>query len=215
MNRRLRFAPALALLVLMYLLQGCASERPRPLPNEAVPDLSGNVGYVLVSVTKNGGSNAWVERTPLNGEAIPLDAVAKGILDHNDDFADDDTRSGRLMFVALAPGHYEISNWRFKAHSRTDADRILGPAALPGIPFFLRAGEVVYLGNVHIDVEHAESALPTALQALRSVGAQVHDQADRDIALFRQRYSAFSETAVRASVKSNEGWNLRIHLQLP
>ena len=53
MNRRLLFAPALALLVLMYLLQGCASERPRPLPNEAVPDLSGNVGYVLVSVTKN------------------------------------------------------------------------------------------------------------------------------------------------------------------
>ena len=214
-SRMPRLFAAVLTWICIGILAGCAQQRAEPLPSDVKPDTSGNSGYILASITKNGGSNAWVEVTPLNGRPQPLDAQARGLWDHQDDFSEDETRTGRLMFIAVPKGHYEITNWRFKSHSRVDRDRVLGPARLPGIPFFIGPGEVVYLGNVHIDVEHEVSDLPLMLQAIRSVGAQILDRAARDITLFRKRYVGFSEISVRASVKRSAAWGLRIKLEIP
>jgi hypothetical protein len=204
---------ALGLLVIASVgLSGCALDRLEPLETTAEPSTQKNVGYILVSVTKNGGSNAWVEFRPLLGESRPLNVRGVGFFDRNDDFKDDASQSGRLMFIAVASGHYELTNWRLIAHSAIHHDRAIGPAALPGIPFFIKAQQITYLGNIHVDVEREASELPFELQLYRSAGVNISDRSMRDLAMFRERYVGFVDTPLRVSVKTHPDWALRMQL---
>lgn len=206
------FIPRIALVAtLAVLLAACTAERIKPLDAETAPDANADSGYVLLSVTKNAGSNGWVLFRALGGESRPLDAQGHSYWHRRNDYPDDASRSGQLMFARLPPGHYELVNWRLLAHSSVQRNRELGPAALAPINFFVRKGEVVYLGNFYINADFAYAdALPSGLQPMRSVGITIGDESERDLALFRSRYAGFASQPVRISVKTRPEWDLRI-----
>ena len=201
-----------ALLAAMsLLLSACASERIKPLDADTMPDAKSKSGYILLSVTKNAGNNGWVMFRPLGGEARPLDAQGHSYWRRRNDFPDDAGRSGQLMFAKLPPGHYELVSWRLLAHSSVQGNRELGPPALPPINFFVRQADVVYLGSFYINADFAYSdTLPNGLQPMRSVGITIGDESERDLELFRERYSGFAEQPVRVSIKTRPEWGLRI-----
>ncbi len=207
----LRTTARVLLAALALTLAACTAERLKPLAPDTVPDAAADAGYVLLSVTKNAGSNAWVAFRALGGEARPFDAQGHSYWHRRNDFPDTKGSTGQLMFVALPSGHYELVNWRLLAHTSVHRNRELGPAALPPINFFVRKSEVVYLGNfdIHAQFAYAES-LPDGLRPMRSVGITIADRSERDLALFRERYAAFAEQPVRVSVKTRPEWDLRI-----
>jgi len=200
------------LLGVCTLIGACALERLEPLAAKTQPNAAGDAGYLLVSITREAGSNAWVEYRPLSGESRPLNARGVGFFASSDDFKDDETRSGRLMFIELESGHYELTNWRLVAHSAIHNDRAIGPAALPGIPFFIHPGEVTYVGNAHVDVVRQASGLPVEFQALVNAGITISDRSTRDVAMFRERYVEFANVPVRVNVKTDPEWDLRVQL---
>lgn len=206
-----RAAARALLTVLAIFLSACTAERIRPLDTDTQPDAESDSGYVLLSVTKNAGSNGWVVFRALGGESRPFDAQGHSYWHRRNDFPDDAGRTGQLMFARLPPGHYELVSWRLLAHSSVQRNRELGPPALPSINFFVRKAEVVYLGNffINADFEYADD-LPAGLQPIRSVGIDISDESERDIALLRERYAGFAEQPVRVSVKTRPEWDLRI-----
>lgn len=206
-----RGAPRTLLAVLAICLAACTAERIKPLGANTLADAGSDDGYLLLSVTKNAGSNAWVVFRALSGESRALNAHGHSYWRRHNDFPDNAGRSGQLMFARLAPGHYELVSWRLLAHSGVQRNRELGPPALPPINFFVRKAEVVYLGNFYINAnfDYAET-LPRGLQPIRSAGIAISDESKRDLALFRKRYTGFAEQPVRISVKTRPEWSLRI-----
>ena len=199
------------LAALVIAVAGCTAQRPRPLDDDVTPDAVAGHGFALLSVTKNAGSNAWILFRPLGGEALPLDAQGHSFWNRRNDFPASDGQAGQLMFIRLPEGHYELTNWRLRSHSGLHRNRDLGPAYLPPIGFFVREGEVVYLGNFHVNVDYALSdTLPEHLQPIQSAGLAIKDESERDLFVFRDRYQAFAGKPVRMSVKSRPEWDVRI-----
>ncbi len=198
---------------------GCAPGRLEPLANDFSPGANADEGYILASVTSNGGRSAkFYIRHVLDGVVRPLESRGTGLFELASDFADEQdsgrnsSQRGRLMLVAVPAGQYELINWALLLIRREHDRKRLTPAQLPAIPFSVRAGEVVYLGNLHVAVTYGgdPGSVPGPLAPIVTARARVTDRSARDVALMAERYPNFLHSPLRLSVKSRPEWDLTI-----
>jgi hypothetical protein len=163
-------------------------------------DLSAkSTGVAVVSVTVSGylPGTHWYQIVDLKSPqqppiSVPTNADSFG-LDWNPGSLGDKNFTGRLAVIELAPGDYEIRRWvMMVGNSATYASR--RPF---GYRFSIAAGEIVYLGNVHTDIQRSASAsaLPYA--------STVTDRQERDLPLFQQKYPVAKSRNVKIAVSTS------------
>lgn len=194
------------------MLLGACTTPPRPLPVGQDGNPGAGSGYLLTSISADAGHNArFVFRDLHSGAEWPLTAHGGGLLDRSAGFDDEDGSSGRLLLTDLAPGVYELVGWGLLAGRRGHQQRWLEPAGLPPIPFLVRAGEITYIGNLHVTVLHdAGTVLPALLRPVAAAAADIRSRAERDLSLLRQRHGELAELPVRPSVKTRPEWTVTV-----
>ena len=198
MHTTIKFVVAAAC-ALALALGGCQT---MGTPNaERTVDVSKKAGgLAVVSVTVSGYTPGthWYQIVDLRNSQQPPVSIATNAesfgLDWTASQGSEKTIVGRLAVVELAPGDYEIRRWVMRA-----GNGAMYASRRPfGYRFTIAAGEVVYLGNVHTDIQQSASAsaLPYA--------SSVSDKQARDLPLLQQKYPAIRAGTIKIAV-SPEG----------
>lgn len=87
---------------------------------------------------------------------------------------------GRVYVREFAAGRYELSGWRLEQN--TGSGLITITAEKPPVPiaFEVRAGSVMYIGNVHGSLEWGKRKVLGFIELVSGVNPQIRNEADRD-----------------------------------
>ena len=191
---RVLLAAALAVTV-----AGCVGPQGVPNADRSFSAAKGTTGMLAASVTVSGHTpgSLWLQLVRAGDSAvlhsIPVNVDNFG-LDWNPG-ADAAGRAfrGRLAAIELPAGRYEIGRWVM-----TDTNRAAYISnARIGTKFSVKPGEVVYLGNIHLDIQSSASAsLPWRVD--------VNDQRKRDLVLLGQKYPALKLDGVRMEIDARD-----------
>lgn len=100
---------------------------------------------------------------------------------------------GRLYAVAVKPGRYQWRAWQL---SNAWGEDFRGVGTADDSPVFTaRAGEVVYIGNLHVALDIRANDEGVLIPV--SAGAELRNEQERDLSLFRRRYSQLSNVVSR------------------
>jgi hypothetical protein len=154
---------------------------------------------LVASLTVSGYTpgSMWLQLSR-SGDASPAHSIPVNIesfgLDWNPGGDDAGRRfRGRLASVELPPGSYEFGRWVMMV-ANTAA---YTSGARVGPRFTIKAGEVVYVGNLHFDIQKsASSSLPFRVD--------VNDERKRDLALLSSRYPGIRIESVRVHLGGGE-----------
>ncbi len=92
---------------------------------------------------------------------------------------------GRLAALDLPPGDYEFGRWVMNIGTATFVSLgRLGPSVTIG------AGDVLYVGNIHVDIQRSSGAyLPARIR--------VFDASARDLAILKRNYPKLADANIR------------------
>lgn len=157
---------------------------------------TGGLAVVSVSVSGYLPGTHWYQIVDLKNAQQPPVSIATNAesfgLDWNPGQAGERSFIGRLAVVELAPGEYEIRRWVMRV-----GNAAMYASRRPlGYRFSIAAGDVVYLGNVHTDIQQSASAstLPYA--------SSITDRQARDLPLLQQKYPAIKSGTVKVSIST-------------
>lgn len=196
------------LLLLAPLLGGCA---PTFSDWTRVDDSSAPSGTLVASVTTTGSSDVQFIFSALpEGRERVLTSRQRGLLSDTGNL-ELEQGHGRLNVVQLPAGHYALQGWRLQLGRERSHQRWLKPAGLPPVEFTVVAGEVVYIGNLHVNVETGGIAETlTVLAPVKAASALLGSTPERDLSLLAEGYPEVSGAPLRPSVKAVPAWSLRV-----
>ena len=99
---------------------------------------------------------------------------------------------GRVLAIELEPGEYKIRKWEVRFGKYSGIDPIKYPKVLK---LKINAGEVYYLGNIHMNVSHSNEVLPV-----------IKDNYERDVAIFRRKYPKMNSVNVIKQIGYTGHW---------
>ena len=107
---------------------------------------------------------------------------------------------GRLVAINIPAGIYEFYSW----HAYNDRLSISPKYAPPPLFVDVKAGELVYIGNLHMNISTGKNYFNMSVAS----GAlpEVIDMSERDISLFKKRYPQFSDNNINKSVLNEGPW---------
>ena len=183
---RLIYASLMA--VLAAMLSGCAG----PVVDGAIEFESiGNRGVVIVSAThdEETGSRAntifcidsSLDRRLLRSQATSNDPGKRSL----------SSERGSVYVLAMSPGTHQLDGWQ----TTGGPFRLLPKAALPPLRFTVKAGEVVYVGNLHMSNVLGR---PNVLSPWVPVAGtpEVRDRHEIDIAIAEEKAPAIKGKVV-------------------
>jgi hypothetical protein len=185
--------------LLAAALSGCVGPQGVPNADRSYSAANAATGMLATSVTVSGYTpgSLWLQLVRAGDSAvlhsIPVNVDNFG-LDWNPG-TDGTGRAfrGRLAAIELPAGRYEVGRWVMTVANRA---AYMSNARI-GTKFSVRAGEVVYLGNIHLDIQNSASAsLPWRVD--------VNDQRKRDLALLGQKYPALKLDGVRMEIDARD-----------
>jgi hypothetical protein len=166
---------------------------------------------LLAALTTDDNSqvmDAWFfYRKKGSSDELRLDAFGMaGLLMKPNDFAGRDTRKGRLLALPLEPGEYELFNWTLYV-TRLGGYGYLSPKTLPPPhPFAIRAGEITYLGGLHIDLILGKNLF--GISMVFGGNPDIADQSTRDLLLLKEKYPNLSALPIRNAVPDGKHWKI-------
>jgi hypothetical protein len=176
-------------------LWGCAGPQGTPNAERSFATAKRSTGMLAASVTVSGYTpgSIWIQLLR-SGDTAPLLSIPVNVesfgLDWNPgtDAAGRSFR-GRLAALELAPGQYEFGRWVMNVGNSATyvSNGRIGAKAV------VKQGEVVYVGNIHIDLQQSASArLPSQID--------LNDEAKRDLPLLGRKYPELRLDGVRVAV---------------
>lgn len=99
---------------------------------------------------------------------------------------------GRVLALDLEPGEYVIRKWEVKFGQNLSINPVKFPKKLK---FIVNAGEVYYLGNIHMRVSESNEVRPV-----------IQDSYERDLAVFRKKYPNLSSDKVIKQIGYTGPW---------
>lgn len=190
------------------LLLGCASSPGALQPTDP---LDPGKGVVVVSLTSSDSPqvmDAWFfYRKKGSTEDLRLDAFGVGgLLAKPKGFADEPSRRGRLQALALDPGEYELFNWTLYV-TRAGGYGYLSPKVPPPPHgFVVRAGELAYLGNLHIEPVLGKNTF--GIPMVFGGEPEITDRSDRDLPLLKIQQPRLAAWPLRSQVPSGALWKV-------
>jgi hypothetical protein len=187
------------LILSLAITQGCSSlikiERDFTYDHE-------KKGLVFGSVTQTGGHTAWVYiRKAGSEDEIQLSCSGSNAIYE----IQDDPKYGSLFVLDLEPGKYEIVRWMlYEFIGGINVYSYYAPVAVKPIEFEVRLHEAVYLANFHVVATKGKALffIPVVLTA----EGQIHDEYERDVKLFHQKYPQLEHLNIRKSVPNADLW---------
>jgi hypothetical protein len=189
------------------LLSACV-EHGKMVKPDAPVDLN-TKGVMIVSVTRTqdaSNSDGWYYYHPVGDDRLDrLDAIGAMIsLIEPDDFPDDDDQKGRIFAVEMNPGEYRIAQWEMFVSRGAYAYEYIEPKSPVSLPFTIKPGEFVYLGNWHVEALVGKGFL--GFKAVGGAHGEIHDRHERDLAAFRKKYPQFQDASVDVRVIDSTPW---------
>jgi hypothetical protein len=176
---------ALLAVVLGAFLVGCAGPQ---VAKDATPESIKGRGVVVVSVTHDAETgrksraafvfdkNSKTFETRLLRSVEDVLGIPKG-----SDFED---HPGRVYVLDLEPGVHSVDGWS----SRGDMAQLAPRHALAPLTFEVRAGEVIYIGNLNLN--HTLGRNLFGLPVVAHASAEVRDRREMDLALAERKVTS-------------------------
>jgi hypothetical protein len=157
-------------------------------------------GLVAMSLTVSGyvPGTHWYQivdsNNPQTPISIPTNAESFG-LDWSSVDRNGKNAVGRLAVIELPPGSYEVRRWIMNVGNvaRFSSKRPIG------YRFEVVAGETVYVGNVHTDIQRTAS--PNSVPYL----TEVSNEQTRDLPILLSKYTRLRKEDVRIRVSGHSG----------
>lgn len=171
--------------VLIWLLQGCAGNPVSATASEA--DLRAKA-VVILSVSHDSasgdGANAifYLDEERFPGRVVMPSLNTVASFPQSSDFSD---RRGHLYVLELDPGQHTIDGWQVASAGARIGPRVRAPA----LTFEVKAGQVLYLGNLHAQLQLGHRMLFGG-RAAYGAQAVVQDKSEQDIRLAEARTPA-------------------------
>ncbi len=171
----------------VLFLSACATAPVAVLQGKLTPPA--DQGYVVVALTLNSfdqdGANAWLR---LEGSKGPIDLNASIL--HDTIAAPNKNAIGKLHLLSLAPGQYTVQqamgDWSYTAAGWPQQRHDQLPM---GQSFEVKAGEVTYLGEVHLALSFKSSL-------------KISDQHERDFYALGQKYGIIDTSNIKTHLLS-------------
>ena len=176
---------------LVACVAGCATQAPRNIdlaarPGEGVVvfavshDVSGGRGSTFSVHLDKEGPDALTHIYP----SVETKATIRMGSDFDDDF-------GRIAVVNLPAGRHELSTWSFSNGTGLFISPKVTP---PPLPFEVKAGSVIYLGDIHGLLGVGRNLI--GMKSAGDVEPEVRDRHERDLAVLDAKYPQFRGKAV-------------------
>jgi len=164
-------------------------------------------GVIVASVTKSGrSSDAWFyyKKSGTNDEKR-MDAVGLVMIKAPDDFPNEKNKTGRLLAFEAPAGNYDLTRWEIYIY--TTGPGYIKPKKIEPLPFSVKAGQVTYLGNLHIDTLSGKNifGLPIPVGGV----ATIRNKKNIDLPLLKKKYPNLSHLPVTVSVPKVTKWGLK------
>ena len=192
----------LILILVVFLISGCASNGQLDSTSEFDPVN----GVFVTSVTKAGPSqNAWFYFQKIGThDGFRMDALGK----RNDrDFDNDNIKEGRVLAFQVPEGNYELERWEIRMVQLTVVDQNIKPRKISAIPFTVNAGEMTYIGNLHLKTTTSKGLFG---RPVASGGyAVISDEKDIDLPILKEKYPKLKDLPINIEVSENSEWGVR------
>lgn len=187
------------ILLAHIVLIGCATSN---VSNKTDFNENSNSGLVIGSFTQDKSGSAYTryhmqsenkssKPKVLHSREQNLAGLMPGFVKSEFDGTD-----GRLFSINLAPGTYKFTNWDVNIGTNNYYP-VQAPDALK---FKVNAGEIVYLGNIHMHFP-GDGMYPV-----------INNESARDIALFKQKYPNFTNYTIKIRPLSQGPWHSESNL---
>ena len=122
---------------------------------------------------------------------------------------EDENTGGRIFAVELDAGDHQLDYWSIN-HNQNSL--VLYPKVPPPVlKFTLERGQIMYLGNFHINIESYKSLLGAKLPAAGV--PSISSEYDRDVKYFHEKYPQFKGKEITVNVLHDGIWLDDIHNQ--
>ena len=167
---------------LAVLLLGCAGT---PVPSSATLAEANQKAIVILSVSHDSEVGSATHAIfYLDNDRIADRAVLSSVqtvlsIPTKSDFQD---RRGHLYVLELPPGQHQIDTWQVA----TNGNRVFPRSKLEPLKFEVRKGEVLYLGDLHADIEMGRVSILLPSMPVWAA-ASVVDRSSNDTSLAETR----------------------------
>ncbi|MBI4693706.1 MAG: hypothetical protein HY749_06770 [Gammaproteobacteria bacterium] len=185
-------------------LTGCVETAPMVKPTTVVAQSD---GLFVASVTNKDRDSGWLSSSKTTAsffyckagerESIRIDSHAFSLFPQQNDFDGHGKQSGRLVVVALAPGEYFLTGWVLHVPSGNVYTDIYPEHPTP-IAFEIRPHEVLYAGNLNLDVLYSDANF--GISFVSGARASGKNRSDRDLPLLYAKEQRFRDWPVRTEV---------------
>lgn len=195
--------------LVLLLTVGCAS---MPAPIDPTEKVDTTKGVLLAAITSDGRNqviDAWFfYRKKGTTEERRLDAFgAAGLIMKPNDFKGVDSRMGRLIALPLEPGDYELFNWMLYVNRLGGYANLSPKTAPPPHSFTIRAGEITYLGDLHIETILGKN--PFGISLAFGGNPDITDQTARDLPVLKTKYPNLANWPIQTSIPDGRQWKVK------
>lgn len=194
------------LLIVFFFISGCQTLNVK---EDFELDPEAETGLVIGSVTQNidaaTEANAAFFINKESGKNIKniqakVNSLILGTLTANNEFAEQQ-KSGRIFAVEVPAGENILDSWEIKL---SGGGYIYPRTPPPSLSFDVNPGEVIYIGNLHIDVESGKNFLGIK----RAFGGvpSLYDEQERDIPLLKAKFKALADKNISVNVLHEGVW---------
>lgn len=199
---------SLILWLVVSLATGCASMSDTVDPMATIEP---SKGVLLAGVTSDGNDqvmDAWFYfRKKGENQELRLDAFGMaGLFKKPNDFEGRDSHKGRLIALPVDPGEYELFNWTLYVSRLGGYGYISPKTPPPPHSFTIKAGEITYIGGLHIDTISGKNSFGISLAF--GGNPDITDQTSRDVSVLKTKYSNLINWPIQTSVPDGRQWKI-------
>lgn len=191
--------------LLIFLFSGCAT---RNISKNYSQQQENQAGVVIFSITNSlskegqsylstGGAEELTFRyqdVEKHKEAWVTTEPTFNLLPSSSDFKN---IHGKLIVIELKPGNYEFISWTIKTPGLGGA-RYISPEHMLPIPFKVKKHEILYLGELHLDMIAKKNMFGMSLVFGANLLAK--DSFDRDIKILQKEYPTINIQKIKKSL---------------
>lgn len=194
--------------LVLLVTSGCTA-MPAPISSTAQVDTT--KGVLLAAISSDGNSqvrDTWFfYRQKGTSKEHRLDAFGlAGLLKKPNDFEGQEAVMGRLIALPLEPGQYELFNWTLYVTRFGGYGYISPKIPPPPHAFTIRAGEITYLGGLHVETVLGKNLIGMSLPF--GGNPNITDQFTRDLPILKRKYPNLADWSVQSSIPDNRQWRL-------
>ena len=201
MKRLRNLLCAFVTLTAALALAACVQNAP-VLTEDTV--ITGNDGVLVVSLSKwerkqllgTGGLVSLIFRSEDATDELAL-VHQSGIFGQPSEFEEKPGDHGRVLSSVLPAGEYVLSDWELSVGTG-NGTITFSPKEPEPVPFEIRAGEITYLGNLHLDTVYKANFL--GYQHVVSARPSSSDKRERDLPIFYSRFAQYKNWPVRFNI---------------